>query len=167
MSLYKRILLFFIVFVALSSFTMHKFYVSVYQINYAEKKKMLQITSRIFVDDLNSILKLKYHQKTNLGEPNESENDIFLLKKYLAENLQFKVNGNLKPFYFANKEMEGNVLICYLSIKEIAKIKTLEIQNAVLHDFSDEQQNIIQTNLYGKKESFLFTPGNAKTMLKP
>ncbi|HKX85798.1 MAG TPA: DUF6702 family protein, partial [Flavobacterium sp.] len=61
-------------FVALSSFAMHKFYVSIYQINYAQEKKMLQITSRIFVDDLNNILKIKYNQKTNLGEPNESDN---------------------------------------------------------------------------------------------
>jgi hypothetical protein len=63
--------------------------------------------------------------------------------------------------------MEGNVLICYYNVKDIPKIKTLEIHNSVLHDFVDEQQNIIQTTLYGKKQSLLFTPGNAKGLLKP
>ncbi|MCL9808023.1 DUF6702 family protein [Flavobacterium luminosum] len=151
----------------LSSFSIHKFYVSIYQIDYAQEKKMLQITSRIFVDDLNTILKIKYNQTTNLGEPNESPNDIVLLKKYLSENFSIRVNGQTKTVNLANKEMEGNVLICYYNVKDISKIKTLEIQNSVLHDFAGDQQNIIHTNLYGKKQSFLLTPGNAKALLKP
>lgn len=153
--------------IVLSSFSIHKFYVSIYQIDYAQEKKMLQITSRIFVDDLNTILKIKYNQTANLGEPNESSNDIVLLKKYLSENFSIKVNGQTKTVNLANKEMEGNVLICYYNVKDISKIKTLEIQNSVLHDFAGDQQNIIHTNLYGKKQSFLLTPGNAKALLKP
>lgn len=153
--------------VALSSFVIHKFYVSIYQISYAQEKKMLQITSRIFVDDLNNILKIKYNQKTNLGEPNESANDIALMKKYIFENFTIKVNGQPKTITLANKELEGNVLICYYNIKDISKIKSLEIHNAVLHDYVEDQQNIIQIKLYGKKESMLFTPGNAKGLLKP
>jgi hypothetical protein len=35
-----------------------------------------------------------------------------------------------------------------------------------LHDYVEDQQNIIQTNIYSKKQSFLFTPGNAKGLLK-
>ena len=43
-------------FFATSSFAVHKFYVAVYQVNFAPEKKMLQITSRIFVDDLNKAI---------------------------------------------------------------------------------------------------------------
>ena len=43
-----------ILFFSLSAFTFHKFYMGVFQVNYAAEKKMIQITSRIFVDDLNS-----------------------------------------------------------------------------------------------------------------
>ncbi|GAA4765294.1 MULTISPECIES: DUF6702 family protein [Flavobacterium] len=152
--------------VALMSVTVHKFYVSIYQVNYAQEKKMLQITSRIFVDDLNSILKDKYNKKTLLGETNESADDVILMKKYLTENFILKVNGQVKPVHFLSKEMEGNVLICYYNIKDVSKIKTLEIQNTVLLDFTDEQQNIVHTSIYDKKQSFLFTSGNVKGMLK-
>ncbi len=152
--------------VALMSVTVHKFYVSIYQVNYAQEKKMLQITSRIFVDDLNSILKDKYNKKTLLGETNESADDVILMKKYLTENFILKINGQVKPVHFLSKEMEGNVLICYYNIKDVSKIKTLEIQNTVLLDFTDEQQNIVHTSIYDKKQSFLFTSGNVKGMLK-
>ena len=40
----------------LMSFSVHKFYVSIYQINFNQKKQMLEITSRIFIDDLNQVL---------------------------------------------------------------------------------------------------------------
>ncbi len=155
-----------VLFVSVSSFEMHKFYVSIYQIKYAQEKKMLQITSRIFVDDLNNIIKEKYHVKTNLGEPNESAEDIALMKKYIFENFSIKVNNQPKQINFASKEMEGNVLICYYNVKEVSKIKTLEIQNSVLLDLNEEQQNIIQTTIYNKKQNLLLTPGNAKGMLK-
>lgn len=151
---------------SLMSVMVHKFYVSIYQVNYAQDKKMIQITSRIFVDDLNAILKEKYNKRTLLGETKESVEDIALMKKYLAENFILKLNGQVKPIHFLSKEMEGNVLICYYNIKDVSKIKSLEIQSTVLLDFTDEQQNIVHTSIYDKKQSFLFTSGNVKGMLK-
>ena len=56
-----------LLFLTSSVFTLHKFYMAVYQINYAPEKKMLQITSRIFIDDLNKTLEKKYNKKFNLG----------------------------------------------------------------------------------------------------
>ena len=42
---------------------------------------MLQITSRIFVDDLNNALEKKYHKKTFLGTEKESVEDVNYFKK--------------------------------------------------------------------------------------
>ncbi|SHI76035.1 DUF6702 family protein [Flavobacterium terrae] len=161
-----RILFLMMFFASIMSFAAHKFYVAIYQVNYAQDKKMIQITSRIFVDDLNSILKEKYKKRTLLGEASESVDDVALMKKYLAENFVLKVNGQTKVVNFLSKEMEGNVLICYYNVKDVSKIKTLEIQNTVLLDFTNEQQNIVHTKIYEKKQSFLFTSENVKGMLK-
>lgn len=150
----------------LSSFAMHKFYVSIYQINFAPEKKMLHITSRIFVDDLNDVLSKKYKTKTFVGEDKESQKDIDLMKQYILENFIIKINGKHKAINFANKELEGNVVICYYNVKDVSKIKQLEIENSVLLELNDEQQNIIHTNYNGVKKSFLFTNANAKGMLK-
>ncbi len=152
--------------VGVSAFAVHKFYVSIYQINYAQEKKMLQITSRIFADDMNDILKKKLNKTTHIGEPNESPDDILLMKKYILDHLIIKINGQQKAIEYLSKEMEGNVVISYFRIKDISKIKTFEIQNTTLFDLNEEQQNIIQTNIYGKKESLLLTSSNVKGLLK-
>lgn len=166
MKKYLKISILFFSIIGFSSFSIHKFYVSIYQINYATEKKMLQITSRIFVDDLNKMLSEKYKTKVNLGEKEESIQDVELMKKYIFENFKITVNGKPKTIHFANKEMEGNVLICYYNVKEIPKIKTMEIINTVLLDFNEEQQNIVHTNVSGSKKSFLFSGANAKGLLK-
>lgn len=126
---------------------------------------MLQITSRIFADDLNAVLKKKNGKAAHIGEKNESPEDVILMKKYVLDNFTIKINGQLKPLNYLSKEMEGNVLICYYNIKGISKIKSIEIQNTALFDLNDEQQNIIQTNIYGKKQNLLLTFENVKGLL--
>ena len=85
--------LFLLTLFCLLSFTIHKFYVSIYQINYVANKKRVEITARLFVDDLNAVLEKNYHKKTFLGLENEAPEDLVLLKKYLSTHLLLKING--------------------------------------------------------------------------
>jgi hypothetical protein len=150
---------------SLVSFSAHKFYMAIYQINYAPQKKMVQITSRIFIDDLNKTLEKKYKKKLFLGSDKESAEELILLRKYMNENFSVKVNGRAKTINFLSKEIDDDVLICYWNIKEIAKINSLEISNSVLLDWNAEQQNITHVNVLGIKKSILFTESSTKEML--
>ena len=158
--------LLFLIIVGFSSFSIHKFYVSIYQINYVSEKKMVQITSRIFADDLNAVLNKKYKVKTHLGETLESEQDIILMKKYLLENMSIKINSKAQELNYLSSEKEGNIIICYLKVKNTSKIKTFEIRNTCLLELNDDQQNIMQINIFNKKENILFTINNVKALLK-
>ncbi|CAD0006762.1 DUF6702 family protein [Flavobacterium chungangense] len=166
----KKNLLYFLIgilFLSLSAFAFHKFYMGVFQINYAAEKKMIQITSRIFVDDLNKGIEKKYNKKTLLGTDKETQADIDLLKRYLSENFNIKINGHLKPITFLSKELEADdVLVCYSRITAVEKFKVLEISNTVLVDWNAEQQNITHISAYGTKRSVLFTESSKKEVLK-
>ncbi|QSB26621.1 DUF6702 family protein [Flavobacterium sp. CLA17] len=156
-----------VLFLSLSAFTFHKFYMGVFQVNYVTEKKMIQITSRIFVDDLNNGMEKKYHKKTFVGTDRETQADIDLLKKYLADNFSVKTDGKLKTITFLSKEVEaGDVLVCYSRIKDIDKFKTIEISNSVLVDWNSEQQNITHVSVFGIKKSVLFTESSRKEVLK-
>jgi hypothetical protein len=153
-------------FLSLTAFSTHKFYMGIYQVNYAPEKKMLQITSRVFIDDLNNALEKKYNKKVYLGTKKESPEEVILLKKYFLEKFSVKVNGQSKSINFLSKELEGDILICYCNVKEITKINTLEIFNTVLIDWNAEQQNITHVTVLGEKKSILFTDSNKGEMLK-
>ncbi|MFT3793408.1 DUF6702 family protein [Flavobacterium sp.] len=150
----------------LVSFSVHQFYVSIYQIQYAPEKKRLQITSRIFIDDLNAVLEAKNKQKAFLGEKNESAEDVSRMKDYLLQHFSIKVNGQPKPIQFLSHEFENNVVICYFTVKDATKIKTMEIRNTALFELHPEQQNIINANVSGDKESLLLTTDEPVGVLK-
>ena len=155
-----------LLFLGLSSMAVHKFYVAIYQINYVPQKKRIEITARIFIDDLNDALEFKFKKKTFIGTEKESPEDVVLLKKYLADKFTLKVDGQLKPMNFLSKELENNVLICYLNIKDISKVKNIEVQNSIITEIYSEQQNIIQSKLNGEKDSLLLTSEKTNGMLK-
>ena len=139
----------------------------IFQVNYAAEKKMIQITSRIFVDDLNKGIEKKYHKKTFIGTDKETPADVELLKKYLSENFSIKINNQAKTIAFLSKELEADdVLVCYSRITAVEKFKTIEISNSVLLDWNSEQQNITHISAFDTKRSVLFTESSRKEVLK-
>ncbi|HEY0046803.1 MAG TPA: DUF6702 family protein [Flavobacterium sp.] len=156
--------LIFLVF-AMSSFTAHKFYVAIFQMNYASDKKSLEITSRIFVDDLNDAFKERYKRKFEFEQQNVPTEDLDLLKKYFKDNLIINVNDKPQHLNLISLEMESNVLICYISVKNVPRVKSLRIKNEILADYVTEQQNIIQTNINGTKRNLLLTAENTSGVL--
>jgi hypothetical protein len=155
-----------LLFCSVSAFEVHKFYMAIFQVNYAPEKKMLQITSRIFVDDLNLALEKKYGKKAFLGTEKESSEDQLILKKYFTEQLIFKVNGQVKPVLFLSKEQEGDLLICYCRVTDISKLHSAEITNTLLTHWNSEQQNILHFTAFGEKKTVLFTSSNKTEVLK-
>lgn len=149
----------------LTASTVHKFHMALYQINYDSEKKMLQITSRLHIEDLNKALEKKYKKKIAVENENSSSEEV-LIKEYLNNRFSIKVNGQVKPLNFLSKEIDGDELVIYSNIKNIAKINTLEIQNTVLIECFSDQQNMINVNVLGEKKSFLLTHSVSSKSLK-
>ena len=145
--------------VSLTSMSMHKFYVSVNQIDFVPKKKALEITSRIFIDDLDLALEKKFKKKVYLATSRETSDAKELLQKYFNEKFFIKVNGQEKQINFLGKEVEENVLICYFNVKDVSKVTSLEVKNTILMEIYD-QQHIFHTHILGQKQSVLLTSGN-------
>ena len=115
----KTLVLSFLLLITLSAFTAHKFFISIYQINHSLQKKRVEITTRIFIDDLNKALKAKYAVTTHVGESAETTEDVVLMNKYLLEHFSIKVNGNKKALVYVNKELEKHADL--ISDKEVPK----------------------------------------------
>ena len=159
---------FLILFLPLLAFTAaHKFYVSVTNISYSEKDDALQITSRIFIDDLEQVLKERYGIEADLSANNESELTNEYLEKYLRRKFLVKINGEEKTFDFIGKKYDNDILVCYLEVAKIdlPTVTSIEIQNEILTDLFDEQQNIVHFKINGKKKSFVLIKSDTKGML--
>jgi hypothetical protein len=156
----KRIFKIFILLIltaGLTSAAAHKFYVGVFQMEYVPAKKQVQLTSRLFVDDLEKTLNKKYGKRFYFGSKHEFEGAEEYLKKYLAEKMEVSINGKAQPVKFLAREMEDDVLICYYTIQAPNEVKFVNVSNSVLMESFSEQQNIIHVKINGNRKSLLLT----------
>lgn len=155
-----------ILFSFLSAFTFHKFYVGVFQIDYFKEKKAVQITARLFIDDLEKALYKKHNKHIYITTKDEIAEANTLIANYLSEKLKIKINNKSQTIQFLTKEQEDNIVICYLKIPFKDNIKDLEITNTVLSDIFKEQQNLVHLNLNSNKKTLLFTNTETNQKLK-
>jgi hypothetical protein len=155
-----------ILFSFFSAFTLHKFYVGVFQIDYFKEKKAVQITARLFIDDLEKALYKKHNKHIYITTKDEIAEANTLIANYLSEKLKIKINNKSQTLQFLTKEQEDNIVICYLKIPFKDNIKDFEITNTVLSDIFKEQQNLVHLNLNSNKKTLLFTNTETNQKLK-
>lgn len=122
----------------------HDYYVSLTEIRYNEDTDRLEISMRIFPDDLDHALKKQHGISTRLAtrlEPPEADS---LLERYLDDHFNVKVNGREVPLTYLGKEPESDAIWCYLESDPVPRPATIGVRNSILvYDFED-QINIVQ-----------------------
>lgn len=151
---------------SITSFSAHKFYIGVYQLDYKSDKKQFQITSRVFIDDMEKALEDKYKKKLNLATAKENDNANEFIKAYFKEKFTVAINSKPQEMKFLAKEYEDDVLICYHTLNFSSKIKSIYIYNSILTEQFSEQQNLLHTDINSNKKSFLFTNTNTQEKLE-
>lgn len=158
-----RVLLIALVFSIVTASTAHKFYVSTTKIEYVEQQQSVQIISKIFIDDLEEVLRKRYDESIVLDSKDESEQDF--VKRYLLQKLQITINGIPATLEYIGKEYEIDVIKVYFEINDIIELNTIEIENIVLLDLFEEQQNIIHLKTGESRRSLVLNKENSKGML--
>lgn len=139
------------------SAAVHKYYVAVFQVEYAHQKKEMQITARIFIDDLEKELNYKYNKTFYLGDKRELPAAGSYLQRYFAEKVKFTINNKPKAIKYLGKEIEEDVVICYLTIPAEEGVKTVTVRNTTLFETFPDQQNYIHLKINSNKKSLLLT----------
>ncbi|MDW5290443.1 DUF6702 family protein [Formosa sp. PL04] len=146
--------------------TVHKYYVSITEIHYVKEKQSVQIITRIFIDDIEKLMRQRFDESITLAGKNESEKADFYLEKYLKEKIQIKINGENVNIQFIGKEYDDDIAVCYIEIPNVDNISEFEIKNHVLYDVFEEQQNVVRLDINGKKKTFILIAENDKGLLK-
>ena len=158
--------LFFLIIPLFAFTSLHKYYISVTQIDFIEEKQSVQITTRIFIDDFESLLRERYDEFITLAGKDEPKTADLYIERYLREKMKIKINNEDVKFTFIGKEYDIDIMKCYLEIDNINRIDSFEISNQVLFDLFEEQQNIVKTKINSKQKSFILTLQNVNALLK-
>jgi hypothetical protein len=144
--------LFQILFTALITL-LHPFFVSVTEVRHNEKSKALEVSARIFYDDLEEALATSYQEKVDILKPADREQVNRLISDYLKKHLQISVNGKPLPLRFLGYEIEEDAAWCYLEVPEVGQVKRIDIRNEVLFAERPAQTNMLHVIVKGKRKS--------------
>jgi len=161
-------LIFLVLLLPLLSFVaLHKFYVSVTHVDYSEKDQSLQLTTRIFLDDFESMLKQRYSISPHLSESKELPNINEYISRYLRQHIVVRIDGQEATLNYLGREYENDVIKCYIEIKNvnIKTVKHIQIENTTLFEMFDEQNNIIHFKIGDLRKSFSLIKENERATL--
>jgi hypothetical protein len=138
--------------------TLHPIHVSISEVEHNQKVKALEITMRIFLDDLElSIRNNKNEPELDLLNPGQNRTIDQLVSEYLGEKVKVKVDKKTLPVNYLGSEMDGPALICYIEVKNVKKFSTIEFTNRVIHETHQDQSNLINVNHLDKVKSLRLT----------
>ena len=128
----------------------HPLHVSVTEADYSAKNKSIQITSRIFIDDLELSIKNQNHlESLDLLEPKNGMTTDQLVQAYLQEHIRIRLDGKLAKIKYLTHEVEDPALLCYLEIENVKKFKIIEITNSLIQETHDDQSNLFHVTYKG------------------
>jgi len=148
------------------SFSLHKEYYSLTKMTFNQKEKTVQITMKLFTNDMELALSKHYKRELELGTNIEIEDAEHLLDLYLKQTFNIAINGTQNNIHFLGKEFEKEAMFVYLEINNIKEIHQIEIQASMLIEEFIEQENIIKIDVNKQKRSLFLTNENDKALLK-
>ncbi|MEL6560494.1 MAG: DUF6702 family protein [Bacteroidota bacterium] len=147
--------------ITLSSGKFHAYHLSITNIEYVADRQELQIISRVFVDDLENMLRQRVNDDIILNHGRDESSIDLYLGKYIDNKLKISLDDQEQKLNFLGKEYENDAVILYIKVSGVSQFKTCSITNKILFEIFDDQQNIVNIKTASKSRSFLLIADNS------
>ncbi len=142
----------------------HPFYLSVIDANYKAKEQALEISVKLFTNDLEDALKKTNKQKVDLLNPRNKAECDSAIYRYINKRLHFTINSQKQKLHYIGYEKEEAAIWVYLEINKLQTPKKINVDTKLLYDFLPQEMNILHCEINGVKKSSKVT--NPDTTIK-
>lgn len=140
------------IFFFIATSIVHPFHVSINEIEFNNKENSIEITKKVFTDDLERGLK-NSGNSIFISKNNDSQLES-LLQEYLNEKFKINVNGKVEKLIFIGYEIEEDAVWCYLQIEKVKNIKKLDVYDTTLFEIFPDQVNLVHFRYNDEVKSF-------------
>jgi len=131
----------------------HPFYIAVTEVNHNAKEKSLEISCKIFAEDLEETLKKDYKTAVNLSAEKQQAVNDKLIADYIPRHLLIVTDGKPVKLNYVGFEKQAEAVYCYFEVGNVTVPKKIDFTNTILQDFTDKQINIIHMIVGGNRKS--------------
>ncbi|MDB5208524.1 MAG: hypothetical protein JWR72_3599 [Flavisolibacter sp.] len=158
---YKWTTLFLLPFVTLGSVSKtsalakapHPFYVSVTEINQNSSAKTLEISCKFFTEDFEQAIEKAYKAQLDISLAKDKGSFDKFIPDYISKHLSLVVDGKQATLSYVGFEKEKESVYVYFEVSNISAVKNMSAVNSLLHDFINQQINIMHVTIGGKRQS--------------
>ena len=131
----------------------HPIFMSVTEIEHNAKDKTLEISCKIFTDDLEKTLRKTYKGTVDLINPKDKTTMNRLVSDYVQKHLFIKVDGRPVVLDFMGYEQQEEGITSYYQVNNIASVKKIDITDNILYEYKDQQISLLHVTVMGNRKS--------------
>jgi hypothetical protein len=126
---------------------LHPIHVSVTDIEYAQKEKILKITMRMYADDLETTFREQFKQPDLdiIAADKESVNKMG--DAYIKKHFKVSLDGKVQTLNYLGHEQEEGAFLFYVEAINVKKWKTISVVNDMFTEMFEEQSNLVHVNV--------------------
>jgi len=163
---YFYLVLFFLGWLAISSFQSHPLYISVLEIEHNKKEQQLEISCRIFTNDFEASLRKNHQGKIDLLSPKLHEQMGLLMDGYIQKHLSIISDNKKTNLHFIGYEQADESVELYYEVNGIGNIKSLSVTDDILYDFQPKQMSLIHVIANGERKSTRLNNPDSKAVFE-
>lgn len=133
----------------------HPIYVSFTKVDYNIKTKTIQISSRVFYEDLNNAIDQENKTKFDITKSEDKRNQA-MVTNYLKKHLKITINGHTESASYLGYGIQGDVAWYYQEIKNVNKVQKVSVYNNLLYQLRPDQTNLVELNINGESKTLKF-----------
>jgi hypothetical protein len=143
---------------------MHPVHISSTQIDLSGNARSLEVSVRIFTDDLEEALFAASNRRVRFGTTPPAAMDS-VLGVYLASRLKFMPDGRTANARLLGHEREADAVLAFIEVPVTRAPARLEIENTILLELFSDQSNIVHATVGTKKRNALLRRGEERASL--
>lgn len=131
----------------------HPLHLSVSDIDHNPEAKTLEITQRLFADDLEDALRQFSGEKVDVLNPADPEHLKELIGEYVQQHFIISLNEQPQALHYLGYEQEEDAMWLYFQLTEVPDFSSIGVKNTVFFEMFDDQTNIINVKKEGRIRS--------------
>jgi len=130
----------------------HPFFVSVTEIEYLSKEKVLGVSCKVFNDDLETTLKNASGTPIDIFKGDKAKNTTYL-QQYFTKHFTILTDGSPAALRVIGYEIDGEACFVYLEAPLATRPRQVKVTTDLMYDFNKGQINMIHCVDQGNRQS--------------
>jgi len=131
----------------------HPLYISVTELKHNPKDKILEVSCKMFTNDLETALEKLARTHVDLSSAKDKAASDKLIEEYVERHLRLKLDGQPAVLHFVGSEKENDGTWCYFQVNDVPAVKRIDVINDLLYDSFNQQIGIVHVTVGGQRKS--------------